>query len=136
MGTNQHSLVSGDGNRGGERSAIPVGGNQDDVGEARGGRSPGKIEGGPEPEEGDLGLEVVDLGLELLLRLAGLLVTLLARPGVARAVLLAARDAPHPLRRRRRRPVLGWQHRDVDESAHGFGTRRLRARESNDLLIG
>lgn len=43
----------------------------------------------------DLALELIDLALELLLRLAGLFVAFLARPGVLLLVFLFARLAPH-----------------------------------------
>lgn len=75
---------------------VVVGRHQNDVGEARR-CGPLVLVRGPrgESEEGDLGLEIFDLSLELLLRLAGLLVTLPARAGVARRVLLPARHALH-----------------------------------------
>lgn len=80
-------------------------GDQNDVGEAGGvGPSYGVGAGAEEAEEIDLGLEFLDLSLQLLLRLAGLLVALAARAGAAIAVLLLARQAlhPHPPPRRRR----------------------------------
>lgn len=67
-----------------------VGGEQNDVGEGSG------VKGASgEFEEGDLGLEVVDLALELLLGLVGLLVALLARAGVTCVVVLQAGYALH-----------------------------------------
>ena len=63
-------------------------------GEIGGGGGGGEV-GGIEAKEGDFGFEVIDLPLELLLRLPGLLVALLARPGLPALVLLPARLAPH-----------------------------------------
>jgi len=51
--------------------------------------------GGGEAEEEEAGAELVDLPLELLLRLAGLIVALLAGPGVLLVVPFLARMAPH-----------------------------------------
>lgn len=91
--------MGGDGGRvaghvGGIRRAA---GDQNDVGEA------GVIDPSygiravaEEAEEIDLGLEFLDLLLELLLRLAGLHVALAASAGVAIAVVLLARLALHP----------------------------------------
>ena len=53
------------------------------------------VERGIEAEEGDLGLELLDLALQLLLRLARLLVALLAGSRVHLLELLSARLAPH-----------------------------------------
>ena len=58
----------------------------------------GGIEVGPELEKSDLGLEVLDLALEILLRFVGLVVALLARATVTCIVVLLARYAPHRLR--------------------------------------
>jgi hypothetical protein len=65
---------------------------EEEVGVGEGGGVEGR---GREAEEVEAGAEVVDLALELLLRLARLLVALLARPGVLLLVLLLARLAPH-----------------------------------------
>lgn len=79
-------------------------GDQNDVGEAGSdGPSRGIGAGGEQAEKIDLGFEFVDLSLELLLRLAGLLVALAARAGVAIAVILLARQALHPQPPPRRR---------------------------------
>lgn len=77
-------LVSGNGSGVGV-----VDGNEDDIGGRR-------IESGRgECEEGDLGLEVIDLEAELLLGLVGLLVALPAGSGVHHVVLILAGEAPH-----------------------------------------
>ena len=60
--------------------------------------------GGGEAEEEEAGAELVDLPLELL-RLAGLIVTLLAGPGVLLVVPFLARMAPHLRSSSKRRPT-------------------------------
>lgn len=64
---------------GGEGGAVIVGGEEEEISEGRG-RVVVELDGGGELEEGHLRLEVVDLPLQLLLRLARLLVALPARP--------------------------------------------------------
>lgn len=91
MGTDQNGLMGGHGH-GGAGGGI-LGGNQNDVGEG------GVGKGASEAEEGHLGLEVVDLVLELLLGFVGLLIALLAGTGVVGFVVLQARYALHRLRR-------------------------------------
>lgn len=61
--------------------------------------------GGWEAEEEEAGAELVDLALELLLRLAGLVVALLAGPGVLLVVPFLARMAPHLRSSSKRRPA-------------------------------
>lgn len=53
------------------------------------------VYGGVQSEEQDLGFEILDLALQLLLRLAGLLVAFFACPSVQLLELLSARMAPH-----------------------------------------
>lgn len=95
----QNGAMGGDGggvagNIGGIRRAA---GDQYDVGEAGVSYpSNGIGAGAEEAEEIHLGLEFVDLLLELLLRLPCLHVALAARAGVAIAVVLLARLALHP----------------------------------------
>ena len=99
MGTDQNGLMSRDGN--GRATRAVLGGDQNDVGEARCMEPIAMvmwIDWGPEPEESNLGLEIIDLALELFLRLVSLIVALLARAGVTCVVVLLARYAPHRLR--------------------------------------
>lgn len=99
MGTDQNGLMSRHGN-GGDSGGV-LGGDQNDVGEARGVGPTGVvmgIDGGPEPEESNLGFEIVDLALELFFRLVSLLIAFLARAGVTCVVVLLAGYAPHRLR--------------------------------------
>ncbi|CAD6220451.1 unnamed protein product [Miscanthus lutarioriparius] len=64
------------------------------------------VEGGEgEAEEEEAGAELVDLPLELLLRLAGLIVALLEGPGVLLVVPFLARMAPHLRSSSKRRPT-------------------------------
>lgn len=96
--TNQNGLMGGDGDGGPSRWFIG-GGDENDVGEA-GSTGPVVavvVERRPEPEKSDLGLQVLDLPLQLLLRLIRLLVALLARARFICVVLILARHAPHRL---------------------------------------
>ena len=61
--------------------------------------------GGREAEEVEAGAELLDLALELLLRLAGLVVALLAGPGILLVVPFLARVAPHLRSSSKRRPA-------------------------------
>lgn len=67
---------------------------EEEVGVADGG---GIERGRREAQEEKTGAEVVDLALELLLRLAGLLIALLARSGLLLVVHILARLAIHLL---------------------------------------
>ena len=90
--THEDDAVGGDGGGVGAGGRIGGDGVEEEVGVGEGGGVEGR---GREAEEVEAGAEVVDLALELLLRLARLLVALLARPGVLLLVLLLARLAPH-----------------------------------------
>lgn len=105
--------MSGNGDGGGGVGGV-MGGDHNDVGEARGEKARGLdlergIDWGREAEKSDLGFEIVDLALELLLGLVGFLVALLARAGVTCVVVLLARYAPHHLRLRVRRIHLRFR---------------------------
>lgn len=101
MGTDQNGLMSRH-RHGGATGGI-LGGDQNDVGEARWVGPTGVvvmgIDWGPKLEESNLGFEIFDLTLELLFRLVGLLVAFLACAGVTCAVVFLAGYAPHRLLR-------------------------------------
>jgi len=98
--TDQKGLMGRDGDGGPGRWFIGEG-DENDVGEAGPtGSVVVVVERRPKPEKSDLRLQVLDLPLQLLLRLVRLLVALLARARVICVVLILARHAPHRLRLR------------------------------------
>lgn len=86
MGTHQNCLMCR--NRSGRSPTFSVRGEENYVVKARG---TVMVMGRPKSEKCDLGFEVFNLSLELLLRLARLFVTLLAGAGVDRSVFFSTR---------------------------------------------
>jgi hypothetical protein len=98
LGIYQNSLVSR--NRHGWSPDKPIigGSNQNDIGEARaswGAMSDVEIKRRPETQEGNFSFEIFDLSFKIFFSIACFLVTLFASSGIASAVVLLTRYAPH-----------------------------------------